>query len=59
MALNVSQWEAGNVLEPLLLTSDLSIHCKKLGKESAKPKGSRSKEVIKIRVETNEINAEK
>lgn len=29
-------------------SSDLSIHCK-LGKESAKPKGSRSKEVIKIR----------
>lgn len=59
LAINVSQWEGGNVPEPLLHTSDLSIHCKKLEKESAKPKGSRSKEVIKIKVETNEINAEK
>lgn len=59
LALNVSQWEGGNVLEPLLHISDLSIHCKKLEKESAKPKVTRSKEVIKIKVETNEINAEK
>lgn len=56
-ALNVSQWGGGNGLESFLkCTSNLSIHCKKFDqKESTKNKASRSKEVIKVRMEINEI----
>lgn len=37
----------------------LTLHLKKLGKEQAKPRVSRKKKIIKIRVEINEIETKR
>jgi len=52
-ALKKRHYGCQQILKKKKDTNHLIFHCRKIGKEQAKPKASRGKEILKIKMEIN------